>query len=104
VRRVWLTLLDELALAQTALRTQRPPSPDPAPGWERFAASRLEWDAQAAVTTDLLFASYARWATSHGEPVLAEDHVLAWVTAHGGVVRTAPLSQLTSVQGVRVVV
>jgi hypothetical protein len=80
-----------------------PPPPDPAARWERFAASRLEWVASAAVTTDLLFVSYARWCTAYGEPVLAEDQVLAWLTAHGATVTTAPLSRLTQVEGMRVV-
>jgi hypothetical protein len=35
----------------------------------------LEWDAQAAAPIDLLFLAYALWCASHGEPVLAEDHV-----------------------------
>ena len=38
-----------------------------------------------------------------GEPVLAEAQVLAWLTAHGATVHTGPLSQVTTVAGVRVV-
>jgi hypothetical protein len=39
----------------------------------------------------------------YGEPVLAEDQVLAWLTAHGATVQTGPLSHVTAVQGMRVV-
>jgi hypothetical protein len=91
----------ELAEAET--RVALPPPPDPAAGWETCAASRLEWDAQAAVPIDLLFLAYARWCASHGEPVLAEDHVLAWLTQHGATVRTGSVSRITAVKGVRVV-
>jgi hypothetical protein len=45
--------LRELAEAQT--RVALPPPLDPAAGWETCAASRLEWDAQAAAPIDLLF-------------------------------------------------
>jgi hypothetical protein len=76
---------------------------DPAAGWERFAASRLDWDAEAVVPVDLLFVTYARWCGSRGAPVLAEDHVLAWLTAHGASVRTGTHSRLSMVVEVRVV-
>jgi hypothetical protein len=67
--------LRELAEAETRAA---PPLPlDPAAGWERFAASRLDWDAEAVVPVDLLFVTYARWCGSRGAPVLAEEHVLA---------------------------
>jgi hypothetical protein len=91
----------ELAEAQT--RAALPPPLDPTAGWERFAASRLEWDAEAAVSVDLLFVTYARWYAAHGEPVLPEDPVLAWLTAHGATVRAGSLSHITAVEGVRVV-
>jgi hypothetical protein len=42
-----------------------------------------------------------RWCAARGEAVLAEDRVLAWLTAHGATVKTGPLSQVTSVAGVR---
>jgi hypothetical protein len=90
-----------LAKAQT--RVALPPPPDPAAGWETFAASRLEWDAQAAAPIDLLFLAYARWSAAYGAPVLAEDHVLARLTAHGATVRTGSVSRITAVEGVRIV-
>jgi hypothetical protein len=40
---------------------------------------------------------------AHGEPVLAEEKVLAWLTQHGATVRTGSLSHITAVEGVRVV-
>jgi hypothetical protein len=95
--------VEELAQAQYALRMQRPPPPDPMTGWERFAASRLEYDEGAAVPLDLLLVAYLRWAGAHGEPVLAEEKILTWLRDHGATVRTAPLSQTTLVAGVRVV-
>jgi len=70
LRTVLAWAIEELAQAQTALRTQRPPPPDPMAGWEAFAASRLEWDPQAAVEADLLLLAYMRWCGAHGEPVL----------------------------------
>jgi hypothetical protein len=90
-------------LAETQTRVALPPPPDLAVGWERFASDRLEWDAQAAAPIDLLFLAYARWCASHGEPVLAEDRVLAWLTAHGATVRTGSVSRIMAVEGVRVV-
>jgi len=63
----------------------------------------LEWDAQACAPIDLLYVSYARWCGSCGEPVLAEDKVLVWLTAHGATVRTGSLSRITVVEGVQVV-
>jgi hypothetical protein len=103
LRTVLAWAIQELAEAQTALRASHSAAPDPAAGWEAFAASRLEWDAQAAVPTDLFFLAYARWCASHGAPVLPEDEVLAWLTAHGATVRTGALSQVAAVEGVRVV-
>ena len=91
------------AWAEAETRVALPLPLDPATGWETFAASRLEWDAQAAVPVDLLFVTYARWCAAHGEPVLAEEKVLAWLTAHGATVRTGSLSRITVVEGVRVV-
>jgi len=44
-----------------------------------------------------------RWSAACGEPVLAEAQVLAWLTAHGATVHTGPLSQVTTIEGVRVV-
>ena len=81
-----------------------PPPPDPAAGWEAFAASRLEFTPEAAVPVDMLLLAYMRWCGAHGEPVRAEDQVLAWLTAHGATVRTGSLSHVTAVEGVRVVV
>jgi len=90
------------ALAEAQTHVALPPPPDPAAGWETCAASRLEWDAQAAAPIDLLFLAYARWCAAHGEPVLAEANVLAELTAHGATGRTGPLSHVTDVLGVRV--
>jgi hypothetical protein len=64
-------------LAEAQTRVALPPPPDPAAGWETCAASRLEWDAQAAAPIDLLFLAYARCCASHREPVLAEDQLRA---------------------------
>jgi len=47
--------------------------------------------------------AYAHWAAARGEPLLPEAQVLAWLTQHGATVHTGPLSQVTTVQGVRVV-
>jgi hypothetical protein len=55
------------------------------------------------VEVDALYVRYARWCAAYGAPVLAEDQVLAWLTAHGATVRTGPLSCVTAVAGVRVV-
>jgi hypothetical protein len=93
--------LEELAQAQTALRTQ-PSPPSPQAGWERFAASRLEFAPEAAVDVDMLLLAYMRWCGGRGEPVLTEGQVLAWLTAQGASVHTGPLSQVTAVHGVRV--
>jgi hypothetical protein len=94
--------LEELAQAQTALRAQCPPPPDPATGWETFATSHLEWDETAAVDVDRLYLSYARWCASRGVPVLAETEVLAWLQAHGATLHTGTYSQTRTVVGVRV--
>jgi hypothetical protein len=94
--------LEELAQAQTTLRTQRPRPPDPATGWERFATQRLEWDEAAAVEVETLYLSYAKWCASHGEPVLAEEQIVAWLTQHGATLHTGTLSQVRQVVGVRV--
>jgi hypothetical protein len=91
----------ELSAAQ--LRGAATPPPDPAASWETFAKDRLEWETSAAVPTDLLYVSYARWCAAHGEPVWAEAEVLAWLTARDATVHTGPLSHVTAVQGVRVV-
>jgi hypothetical protein len=90
--------LRELAEVQT-----RAAPPDPATGWEAFASDRLEWDPQAAVEVDHLYVRYARWCTAHGELVLAEDQVLAWLTQRAAPVRTGAVSAITIVVGVRVV-
>jgi hypothetical protein len=103
LRTVLAWAIQELAEARMALQASPPPPPDPAASWETFARDRLEWDAAAAVTTDMLYLAYVRWSTSHGAPVLAEDQVLAWLTAHGATVRTGSLSHVTAVEGVRVV-
>jgi hypothetical protein len=88
-------------LAEAQARTALPPPPDPLAGWERFAAMRLAWDEQAAVPIDMLYLAYARWCTSHGEPVLPERDMLAWLTARGATVRTGTFSQLQDLVGVR---
>jgi hypothetical protein len=94
--------VEELAQAQYALRRQ-PPPPDPAQSWARFAEQRVEFDEAAAVEVEALYLAYARWCAGHGEPVLAEDQVLAWLTAHGATLDTRPLTQVVMVVGVRVV-
>jgi hypothetical protein len=90
-------------LAEAQMPVALPPPPDPAASWETFARDRLEWETSAAVPVDLLYITYARWCAAHEAPVLAEDHVLAWLTAHGAAVSTGSLSRITAVQGVRVV-
>jgi hypothetical protein len=102
LRTVLAWAIEELAQARYALRTQ-PPPPDPTQGWERFAANRLEWDEQAAVEVDTLYVAYARWCANHGEAVLAEEPMLAWLQARGATLHTGTLSQLRQVVGVRVV-
>jgi hypothetical protein len=94
--------LEELAQAQSALRLQRPAPLNPLAGFEAFAASRLEFDPQAAVEVDLLYVTYLRWCAGHGEVPLEEAKVWAWLTQHGASRRTGPLSQCTMVVGVRV--
>jgi hypothetical protein len=94
--------IEELAQAQSALRLQRPPPPDPETSWLRFAETRVEFAPEAAVDLDILYLAYAKWCASHGEPVLEEAKVIAALQAHGATVRTAPLSQTTMVVGVRV--
>jgi hypothetical protein len=103
LRTVLSWAIKELAQAQSALRAQRPPPPDPAVSWAAFAASRLEFDPQAAVDVDLLYVAYARWCAACGEPLLVEANVLAALQATGASLRTAPLSHCTTVVGVRVV-
>jgi hypothetical protein len=49
-----------------------------------------------------LYLSYATWCASHGEVPLAEAQVLAALQAKGASLRTLPLTQCTTVQGVRV--
>jgi hypothetical protein len=78
------------------------PPPDPLAGWERFAAMRLAWDEQAAVPIDVLYLAYARWCTTRGEPVLPERDMLGWLQGKGARVNTGAFSQLTTVQGIRV--
>ena len=101
-RTMLLWALEELSAARAAL--QASPPPDPAIGWDTFATSRLEWDPQAAVEVDQLYIVYARWCAAHTAPLLAEAEVLAWLTARGATLHTGPLSQVTTVQGVRVMV
>ncbi len=91
---------------QQLAEAQKPamiPPPDPMAGWERFAAMRLEWDAQAAVPLDMLYLAYARWSTSHSEAVLPERDMLAWLTERGATITTGTFSQLQTVAGVRLV-
>jgi hypothetical protein len=78
------------------------PPPDPLAGWECFAAMRLAWDEQAAVPIDMLYLAYARWCTTRGEPVLPERDMLGWLQDKGARVNTGAFSQLTTVQGIRV--
>jgi hypothetical protein len=89
-------------LAEAQKPSALPPLPDPAQSWEVFTQQRLQWDESAAVPVDLLFVTYARWAASRGEPVLAEDRVLAWLTERGATITTGTFSQFMAVQGVRV--
>ena len=88
-------------MAEAETRAAPPLPLDPAAGWARFVASRLDWAAEAAVPVDLLFVTYARWCAAHAEPVLAEEKVLACLTQHGATVRTGSLSGITAVEGVR---
>jgi hypothetical protein len=101
LRTVLAWAIQSFAEAQT--RAIPPPPPDPATSWEAFAGSRLEWTAEAAAPIDLLYMAYAHWAAARGEPLLPEAQVLAWLEQRGARVTTAPLSQVTTVQGVRVV-
>jgi hypothetical protein len=89
----------EVLAAQT--RPAGPPA-DPFAGWERFAADHLEWSPDAAVEVDRLYVSYAHWCGAHGEPVLAEEPVLAALQAKGASLRTGAPSQTALVVGVRV--
>jgi hypothetical protein len=100
LREMLIWAVQQLAEAQP--RAAIPP-PDPLAGWERFAAMRLAWDEQAAVPIDMLYLAYARWCTSHGEPVLPERDMLAWLAARGARVSTGTFSQLQAVAGVRLV-
>jgi|SRR5919109_3201449 hypothetical protein len=93
--------VEELAQAQYALRLQRPP--DPAAGWEAFAAQRVEFDPQAAVDVDQLLVTYGRWCAGHGAVPVEEAKVWDWLTQHGASRRTGVLSQTVMVVGVRVV-
>jgi hypothetical protein len=102
LRTVLAWAIEELAEAQTALRTQRPPPPDPMAGWEAFAGSRVEFAPEAAVDLDILYLAYAKWCASHGELVLEEDKVLAALQANGASLRTGTHSGVRSVVGVRV--
>jgi hypothetical protein len=55
--------IEEPAQAPDALRARRP---DPAAGWEAFAASRPEFDPQAAVGVEPLHTAYLRWRAGRG--------------------------------------
>jgi hypothetical protein len=102
LRTVLAWALEELSAAQTALRTQQPPPPDAQAGWEVFVAHHLEFDPQAAVDVDQLFVTYARWCGSHGELVLAEEKLLAWLTGQGATLRTGTHTQIRTLVGVKV--
>jgi hypothetical protein len=55
------------------------------------------------VLSDELYLAYAKWCAAHGEPVLAEHQVLAWLRDKGARVSTGTFSQLQTVAGVRLV-
>jgi hypothetical protein len=61
-------------------------------------------DPQAAVEVDQLYVAYVKWCAAHGESVLAEEKIMAALQAHGASLCTLPLTQCTTVQGVRVLV
>jgi len=99
LRTVLAWAIQELAEGQTALRAQRP---DPAAGWEAFAATRLEFDPQAAVDVDALYLAYTKWCASHGEVALEEAQVVAALQAHGATLRAGPVHHGPLLVGVRV--
>jgi hypothetical protein len=101
LREMLMWAVQQLAEAQT--RPALPPPPDPVQSWETFAATRLQWDPEAAVPVDLLYLTYARWAAARGEPVLAAAPVLAWLRDKGATLRTGTFSRLQDVAGVRLV-
>jgi hypothetical protein len=49
------------------------------------------------------YLAYARWGAGHGEPLLEEAKMLAWLQAHGATLRPGTLTQTTLVVGVRMV-
>jgi len=104
LRTVLAWAIQELAEARTALQAAPPLPPDPAAGWEAFARDRLEFIPEAAVEVDQLYGAYARWCASYGAVVLEEAKVIAALQANGASLRTLPLTQCTTVQGVRVTV
>jgi hypothetical protein len=99
LRTVLAWALEELTAAQTALQAQRP---DPMAGWEAFAAQHVELAPEAAVDVDQLYLTYAYWCGSHGEPVLAEADILAWLQGREVTVRTGPYTGIRSLVGVKV--
>jgi hypothetical protein len=101
LRTVLSWAIEELAQAQYALRTHAPPPPDPAQGWARFAAQRLEWEEQAATEVEGLYLTYLRWCAGHGEVAWEEAQVLAALQARGATLHTGTLSQVRQVVGVR---
>lgn len=79
------------------------PPPDPWAGWQAFVTSRLEFAAGAAVDVDQLLLAYWRWCASHGEAVLAEADLLAWLAREQGTtLHTGAHTQIRTVVGVRV--
>jgi hypothetical protein len=99
VRELLSWAIQQLAEAQKPAAL--PLLPDPAQSWEVFAHQRLEWVPDAAAPLDYLLLAYVRWCMARGEPVLAEEKLLAWLKDHGAGVRTGALSAFTSVVGVR---
>jgi hypothetical protein len=87
--------------ATTAKAAAVPEPLDPAVAWEEFAATRLQWDEQAAAPADMVFASYARFCLGRGAPLLTEEQVHGWLTARGATPVTGHGYRM--VKGIRVV-
>jgi hypothetical protein len=63
----------------------------------------VEWSREAAVEVDQPYLTYAHWCVSHGKLVLEAAQVVAALQAHRATLHTRPLTQTTTVLGVRVV-